>query len=156
MVVIKRNQEVSMKIGLISPVYKGMHKNANFAGIWGKEEKQTDNNIRYDYGMEADCGTYKETITKPYYPFLDESDEDIKKAEKDYSKFSIREDDLIKREYSQNVKIMPRIPVTAAEYKAYISRELLSKQEMEIEDKLKGAHMQQFLNVPPKKLNTQG
>lgn len=144
-----------MKIGSIG----GAQKSPNFSGLWGKESTLTTDNIKYSYGMEMDYGTYEETIYKEYYPFLDESDESIEKIKKENSKYSFNEggnDDMVERKYSTVVKVMPRIPVSAAEYNAYIARELLSKQESEVEDKLKGAHLQQFLNVPPRTIDTQG
>ena len=145
-----------MRIGAVTCAQNYAPKCPNFSGLWGKEETRTDNNIRYDYGMETDCGTYDEVITKTYYPFLDETDADIEKIKKENSKYSYNEDEnkMVERRYSTVVDVMPRFPVTAQQYNAYVARELLSKQEMEVEDKLKGAHLQQFLNVPPKKLDT--
>lgn len=145
-----------MKIGALNSAYNRVQKNPNFAGIWGKSEIKINDNIMYDHSQEFDCGTYDEVTIKPYYPFLDETDADIEKIKEENTKnthYGYGENDMVERNYSTVVKIMPKIPVSAAEYNAYIARELLSKQELEVEDKLKGAHLQQFLNVPPKQIS---
>lgn len=149
-----------MKIGIVSSAYNNIKKNPNFTGLWGDEERKIEDDIMYDAAQNIDYGSYSEEITKPYYPFLDETDEYIK-TEKEKAEKNIRQrrsygrdyDDMVNRSYSTIIKVMPKIPITTAEYNAYIARELLSKQEMDVEDKLKGAHLQKFLNVPPKNIN---
>lgn len=145
-----------MKIGIINSAYSNIKKNPNFTGLWGKEETKIDNQIMYDAAQNIDYGSYSKVTTKPYYPFLDETDEYIKteteKAKRNIIPEYSNENDMVNYSSSTVIEVMPKIPITTAEYNAYIARELLSKQEMEVEDKLKGAHLQNFLNVPPKKV----
>ena len=126
----------------------------SFSGLWGKEETTVNDSTYYDAAQNVDFGTYTSILQKEYYPFLDETEQDIEKVEKKYNKrLAYRpatDSDPSSSEHYQVVKIMPKLPVTAAEYNAYVARELLSKQELQVEDKLKGANLQRFLNVPPK------
>ena len=136
-----------MKIGALNSAHSRLSKSPNFSGIWGKPKIEEDMPVLYDEKTK----TYKQistrTTTKYYYPFLNETDNHIKFIQREYSNHIVFS---FERENIDIVKIMPKIPVTEAEYKNYVARKLLSKQEMEVEDKLKSANMQQFLNVPPK------
>lgn len=139
-----------MKIGSISSYtpYNAKSSSAqNFKGLWGKEETVTEDNRVWSSAYECDFGEFKQITVKEYYPFVDETEDDIKKIKAEEFETSTSPSDTDPVEYISGTKIniMPTIPVTTEEYKAYIARELLSKQEMEVEDKLKMAKMQKFL-----------
>lgn len=119
----------------------------NFKGLWGKEKNITDDGRVWSSAYECEFGEFKQITIKEYYPFKDETEDDIKKIKAQESIIKAGPTDIDTVEYVDEIKIniMPTIPVTAEEYRAYIARELLSKQEMDVEDRLKIAKMQQFL-----------
>lgn len=139
-----------MKIGSISshaPYSAKSYSPQNFKGLWGKEEIVTEDERRWSSAFECDFGEFKQITVKEYYPFMDETEDDIKKIKAQEFEDKSLPTDIDPVEYISGLKIniMPTIPVTADEYKAYIARELLSKQEMDVEDRLKIAKMQKFL-----------
>ena len=139
-----------MKIGSISshaPYSAKSYSPQNFKGLWGKEEIVTEDERRWSSAFECDFGEFKQITVKEYYPFMDETEDDIKKIKAQEFIDKTIPDEINTVEYVSGLKIniMPTIPVTADEYKAYIARELLSKQEMDVEDRLKIAKMQKFL-----------
>ena len=139
-----------MKIGSISshaPYSAKSYSPQNFKGLWGKEEIVTEDERRWSSAFECDFGEFKQITVKEYYPFIDETEDDIKKIKAQEFIDKTIPDEINTVEYVSGLKIniMPTIPVTADEYKAYIARELLSKQEMDVEDRLKIAKMQKFL-----------
>ena len=139
-----------MKIGSIgshAPYSAKSYSPQNFKGLWGKEEIVTEDERRWSSAFECDFGEFKQITVKEYYPFMDETEDDIKKIKAQEFIDKTIPDEINTVEYVSGLKIniMPKIPVTADEYKAYIARELLSKQEMDVEDRLKIAKMQKFL-----------
>ena len=139
-----------MKIGSISshaPYSAKSYSPQNFKGLWGKEEIVTEDDRRWSSAFDCDFGEFKQITVKEYYPFMDETEDDIKKIKAQEFEDKSLPTDIDPVEYISGLKIniMPTIPVTADEYKAYIARELLSKQEMDVEDRLKIAKMQKFL-----------
>lgn len=138
-----------MKIGNVNycTPYSTKSSSQNFKGLWGKEEIITEDERRWSSAFECDFGEFKQITVKEYYPFMDETEDDIKKIKAQEFIDKTIPDEINTVEYVSGLKIniMPTIPVTADEYKAYIARELLSKQEMDVEDRLKTAKMQKFL-----------
>ena len=139
-----------MKIGSINcctPRGIKSPSSQNFRGLWGKDNIVTEDDRRWSSAFECDFGEFKQITVKEYYPFMDETEDDIKAIKAQEFEESSPPTDMDPVEYISGlkIKIMPTIPVTAEEYEAYIARELLSKQEMDVEDRLKTAKMQKFL-----------
>jgi len=134
-------------INFHSPVGLKKISSPNFKGLWGKEEVETRDNRVWSDAYECDFGELENITVKHYYPFLDETDEDIKKVKSQefIKKTESGDSEAVTYIDSLQVYVMPTIPITAKEYNAYIARELLSKEEMEVEDKLKKAKLQMFL-----------
>ena len=141
-----------MRISAINanPVYQC--KKPHFDGKFGKVHESDKSDVYYDHGMEADCGTYHYVKEVPYYPFLDETEEEIKGVLEQYNHYNYRpattdpnSHDFTDRIDETIVKLMEPMPVTKQEYNDYIARKLLSKQEMNVEDRLKIAGLQIFL-----------
>lgn len=139
-----------MRISGISPTLylntqQNQSKNVSHKGLWGDELQTKPESSQYDGGNMCDMGTDHYLTTKLYFPFLDETKEQIDEVcKKNYKKIESGEGlhTIIDEEV---VEVMRTIPVTEAKYNQYIARELLSKEEMEVEDKLKLARMQRFL-----------
>ena len=120
-------------------------KNVSHKGLWGAEENRQIESSHYDGGNMCDMGTDHFLTTKTYYPFLNETKEDIEKVCKENNKKGVTGDSFHNVIYETRVDIKETIPVTEQKYRQYVKRELLSLEEMQVEDKLKMAKLQQFL-----------
>ena len=125
--------------------------NANqqqFRGLWGAETQRQNETHNYSQGLECEVGTDHVIIEKDYYPFKDETPEDIEKNIKDFNKTERSAGgicDAVEYIRERVVNIKETIPLTAKKYQEYIERKLLSRSEMRVEDKLKRAGLQKFL-----------
>lgn len=131
----------------------------NFKGLWGKETTRVLSEAYYDAAQNCDMGTSHIVATKEYHPFFDETSEEIreiiKNESKSYSDLASKRDltpasvnafvDCADHIKETVVKLMPRLEFSAAEFRAYEARELLSKAEMAVEDCLKTAKLQKYL-----------
>lgn len=149
-----------MKIYSINPTNQfAKQTKTNFKGLWGEEEAKQISTSYSDHAQMCDMGTDHVIITKSYYPFLDETGEEIRNvienntgkstnlaADRDLTPSSpyawVDCTDYIRETV---VKIMPRLEISASEFAAYKARELLSKAEMAVEDALKVAKLQKYL-----------
>lgn len=135
-----------MKITSISAMnYAAKKQNPSHKGLWGKSTEEKVESSHYDGGMMCDIGVDHYVRTKYYYPFLNESKKEIEKIRNRHTSSSKHGDDFYSTIHETKVEIMKQIPVTEKKYNQYIKRELLSKEEMAVEDKLKIAKLQIFL-----------
>ena len=141
-----------MRISAISASMVNQCRKPHFDGKFGIVHNTDKSDVYYDHGMEADIGTYHYLHEIPYYPFLDESKDEIKSVLEQYNKYDHKpaSDDPNSHDFTDRidetiVKLMDPMPVTRQEYSDYIERKLLSKQEMNVEDRLKIAGLQIFL-----------
>ena len=118
--------------------------NPAFTGLWGKTTTINKSNINFDKSLEADVGTYHFTKIKQYFPFKDETTEEINKVklQNEYRYFS---QNLTSRIDECIVNIGKTLPVTAKEYADYVSGKLLPNAKTAIETKLKAAKLQNFI-----------
>lgn len=126
--------------------------NPAFTGLWGKSVTIDKSNVYFDKDIEADVGTYHYTKVKQYFPFKDETDDEINKV-----KFQNEFNYTLKRAYdyfSHNlttriedciVNIRKTLPVTAQEYADYISGKLVPSEKKALEAKFKAAKLQAFI-----------
>ena len=85
----------------------------SFKGLWGKETKI--DNIDYDSFSGS------ETIDRNYYPFLDETSEEIKAIKEEYSITSVNHNGgQGSVYYYQNCHINPKLPFTKLEWAQYV------------------------------------
>ena len=135
-----------MKITSISAMnYAAKKQNPSHKGLWGKSTEEKVESSHYDSGMMCDMGVDHYVKTKYYYPFLKESKEEIERIRNSNTAIDKHGDDFYSVIHETKVEIMKPIPVTEEKYNQYIKRELLSKEEMKVEDKLKIAKLQKFL-----------
>lgn len=137
-----------MKIFSINPALNYGTKSPSFKGLWGDTKQEELEYQHYDGGQDIYVGCDHTRITKDYYPFSDETDEQIAKVIKDFKSTEKRssEYDGLASSYEEHaVNVVKRIPVTEQTYQNYIERKLLSRAEMRVEDKLKLAGLQRFL-----------
>jgi hypothetical protein len=119
-----------------------------FRGLWGSERQKQVEVPYYSQGLECDLGTDHVIIEKDYYPFMDETQEEIDEIIKKYNKTERTVGgacDAVEYIRESIVNIRETIPLTAKRYRDYIERKLLSRSEMRVEDKLKRAGLQRFL-----------
>lgn len=126
--------------------------NPAFNGLWGKTTTINKSNVHFDKNLEADVGTYHFSKIKQYFPFKDETAEEINKVklqnEYRYSKKSVHDyfsHNLTSRIDECIVNIRKTLPVTAKEYADYVSGKLLPNAKTAIETKLKAAKLQNFI-----------
>ena len=119
-----------------------------FKGLWGDERYETKSSPDFSWGLECYTGTSHTVTEQDYYPFKDETPEQIEKVRKDYDKYERKtgEYDNAVTYITESILIVKEaLPVTAKRYQDYIERKLLSRMEMRVEDKLKRAGLQRFL-----------
>lgn len=135
-----------MKItGINVANYAATKQNVAHKGLWGKENSEQVEWSTYDGGMMCNMGTDRFVTTKYYYPFLNETKDEIEDVRVKNTHIPPKTNDFYNAIHETRVEIKQTIPVTEKKYNEYISRELLSKEEMEVEDKLKLAKLQIFL-----------
>ena len=129
-------------------VYSINVANQQFKGLWGDTRRKQLESQYYDGSQEIYVGNDHVLIEKDYYPFKDETPEQIEKVKKEFkaSEAFDKEYDGLATAFEEHVvNIKKCIPLTAQKYKDYIERKLLSRAEMRVEDKLKIAGLQRFL-----------
>lgn len=126
--------------------------NPAFSGIWGKTTTIDKSNVQFDKNLEADIGTYHYTKIKNYYPFKDETAEQIKniKSKNEYLNTKRSLHDYFSHNITSRVDecvvfVKQTLPVTAKEYSDYLSEKLLPSAKNALEMKLKAAKLQCFL-----------
>lgn len=149
-----------MKISAVNNVYVNKNNMTRFKGLWGESKVETLSTPYYSYAQMADEGTSHTLTTSFYYPFADETKEEINEIVKKHSGKDTsyaRDRDLTPpsspwgsidavdyiNEYKINV--MPKLGFTAQQYEDYKNRDLLSKDEMFVEDCLKIAKLKKYL-----------
>ena len=129
-------------------IYAISNTKPQFRGLWGDTRRKQLETQYYDGAQEIYVGNNRVLIEKDYYPFKDETLEQIEKVKKDFKaseSFGSEYDGLARSFEEHVVNIKKQIPLTAKQYADYIERKLLSKAEMKVEDKLKIAGLQRFL-----------
>ena len=123
---------------------------ANFKGLWGKENSECVSTSFYDSSQMCEMGTTEYVTTKTYYPFKNETTEDIAKIVRENSGIKHHKNDYdndISDSIRENrVKVMPKLNITEEEYNKYRNDDLLSQAENILEDKLKLAGLKEYLN----------
>ena len=112
----------------------------NFKGLWGKES--IIDNIDYK--------TYSgsETTNRDYYPFLDESSEEIQAIKEEFSKTSVNHNGgQGSVYYYQNCHIKNKLPFTTSEWTQYIKNKfnLNRSTRIFIEEALKRNDLKKYL-----------
>lgn len=122
---------------------------ANFKGLWGKENVKVISESQYDSSQMCYYGTDESVVTKEYFPFKDETDEEIRKVVEENEKpgywksdYAYDISDSITR---KKVEVMPKLDISEDEYNRYRNDDLLSKDENSVEDKLKLAGLKKYL-----------
>lgn len=137
-----------MRIAAINPTLQQGVK-TNFKGLWGKEKVDNVESSYYDGGNMCEMGTNHFITTKTYYPFKNETAEDIKKIVKKNTKSDSYSfdtyGDMSTTVNETKVKVMPKLDITEGEYNKYKNDDLLSKDEHRVEDKLKLAGLKEYL-----------
>lgn len=135
-----------MKISSINSTLEFQNQNKmNFKGLWGKETQEVLSSSHYSHGQMCDVGTDHTVITKEYHPFLDESADEITKTIKEHTKTERGNFECADWIKEVKVVLMPKLEISAADFKAYKAKELLSKAENTLEDALKIAKLQKYL-----------
>ena len=98
----------------ISSINNAMYSNnANFKGVWGKTSVNTD--------MDPVINIPTNTTTYYYYPFKNESDNDVQEIAKNNKSANIFSVNGKPRYVIQDCKICARLPITEDEYSWYSS-----------------------------------
>lgn len=127
----------------------GVNATQNFNGLWGKENSQCISRSYYDYAQMCEMGTNHFVTTKTYYPFKNETIEEIndvvkKNAVTETYKYN-DENDISEAISEFKVNVMPKLDITEGQYNKYRNDDLLSKEENWVEDKLKLAGLKEYL-----------
>ena len=122
--------------------------NQNFKGLWGAEKKNvmpayhnTNNGLIY-------VGDSLNLVYKDYHPFLNETKEEIYKAQEELKSKDIH-DRKIGNEFTHNVYNIfvekERLPFTSKSYEDYTLGKLIPKTKSFIEENLKKANLHMFI-----------
>lgn len=121
----------------------------NFNGLWGKSKNERVSESYFDPSQMLEYGTNHNIVTMPYYPFNDESEEEIKSViaknqaydhyQNDYL------DDVSECITEKKVKVMPKLDITIEQYEKYKNDDLLSVEENRVEDILKLNNLKEYL-----------
>jgi hypothetical protein len=112
-------------------------KAQNFKGLWGPKSESVYEDSMYDI----------RTVTKPYYPFKDESKDDIDwmvqfhSSCENSSADSYKIPDPVEFTRSEVVSVCERLPFTEQEFKAYISNSLNDLRKLVIERCIMEKHL---------------
>lgn len=126
--------------------------NVRFGGIWGDIRKYNLDDTFNAKDKDIPMGKLYRKTVKDYYPFMDETEEEIKKIKKENSyfkhyppTFAPESKDMRERTYECIVNVIKRIPLTAKTYLDYVSGSLKTKEKLSVENKLKLAGLQIFI-----------
>ena len=112
-----------MRINSVSS--KNFSNQANFGGLYRTETKIKHEDY-YEPAYEADLGQITHTKTVHYYPFKDESQEQIDEFIKSNTRREVNtpsnpnSSDQVTRIYDDSVILHDRLPMTEEEYKDYL------------------------------------
>lgn len=104
---------IGMKISAIKSNYTSMNRTQSFNGLWGR----TSNNIDID----AVLGIPSHYVTFYYYPFSDESVEDIQKVVKENSSAYMKDINGQSKYIVRSCNVCTTLPFSKIEYEEYSS-----------------------------------
>ena len=100
-----------------------------FRGILLDEGTKLNSNIYYDHGLEEDIGTVTNITRKSYYPFKNESMEEISKfaeANRSYKSFK---NGLVDYVEETIVEVKKALSFTKSEYEVFMKDNNITKEE---------------------------
>ncbi len=89
------------------------NKHQNFAGLWGRTSRSTD--------FDMSLGVPKVEDTYYYYPFIDETEEQIQNVRKENTLADIIQEDGYDKYIVRDCKICTKLPFKEANYLGYLA-----------------------------------